>query len=102
MDRSIKPGDVLSVGQSFGSVNKIGVRAVSIVTREGKEHLIPNEILMTEEVVHWSYSTRDVSMSIPVGVGYASDVALAQKLIMEAASASSRVLASPRPHVWLP
>ena len=65
MDRSIKPGDVIAVGESFGSVNKIGVRAVSIVTREGKEYLIPNEILMTEEVVNWSYSTRDVRISIP-------------------------------------
>ena len=45
MDRSIKPGDVISVGESFGSVNKIGVRAVSIVTRDGKEYLIPNELL---------------------------------------------------------
>lgn len=101
MDRSIKPGDVISVGQSFGSVNKIGVRAVSIVTREGKEHLIPNEILMTEEVVNWSYSTRDVRMSIPVGVGYGADIELAQKLMMEAAIASARVLDSPRPNVWL-
>ncbi|PWG03796.1 mechanosensitive ion channel protein MscS [Sphingosinicella humi] len=101
MDRSIKPGDVISVGQSFGSVNKIGVRAVSIVTREGKEHLIPNEILMTEEVINWSYSTRDVRMSIPVGVGYGADIELAQKLMMEAAIASARVLESPRPNVWL-
>ena len=60
MDRSIKPGDVISVGESFGSVNKIGVRAVSIVTRDGKEYLIPNELLMTQEVVNWSYSSRDV------------------------------------------
>jgi small-conductance mechanosensitive channel len=101
MDRSIKPGDVISVGQSFGSVNKIGVRAVSIVTREGKEHLIPNEILMTEEVVNWSYSTREVRVSIPVGVSYASDIALAQRLMVEAATASARVLANPKPNVWL-
>jgi small-conductance mechanosensitive channel len=43
MDRSIKPGDVIVVGDSFGWVNKIGVRAVSVLTRDGKEHLIPNE-----------------------------------------------------------
>ena len=40
---------------SFGWVNKIGVRAVSVVTRDGKEHLIPNENLMTQEVENWSY-----------------------------------------------
>jgi len=101
MDRSIKPGDVISVGESFGQVNRIGVRAVSIVTRDGKEYLIPNELLMTQEVVNWSYSTRDVRISIPVAISYDSDVALAQKLMIEAAIASSRVLDSPKPAVWL-
>jgi small-conductance mechanosensitive channel len=101
MDRSVKPGDVISVGETFGSVSKIGVRAVSIVTREGKEYLIPNEILMTEEVVNWSYSTRDVRISIPVGVAYDCDVRLAQRLMVEAAKASARVLDSPNPVVWM-
>jgi small-conductance mechanosensitive channel len=101
MDRSIKPGDVISVGESFGQVNKIGVRAVSIVTRDGKEYLIPNELLMTQEVVNWSYSTRDVRISIPIGVGYDCDVGLAQKLMIEAADASPRVLATPKPAVWM-
>ena len=101
MDRSIKPGDVISVGESFGSVNKIGVRAVSIVTRDGKEYLIPNEILMTEEVVNWSYSTRDVRISIPVGIAYDCDVRLAQKLMIDAAHASTRVLDNPKPAVWM-
>jgi small-conductance mechanosensitive channel len=101
MDRSIKPGDVIVVGESFGHVTKIGVRAVSIVTRDGKEHLIPNENLMTQEVENWSYSSRDVRVHIPVGVAYSCDLALAQKLMIEAASASPRVLQAPAPRVWL-
>jgi len=101
MDRSIKPGDVISVGESFGSVSKIGVRAVSIVTRDGKEYLIPNELLMTQEVVNWSYSTRDVRVSIPIGIAYDCDVKLAHQLMLEAAGASARVLASPTPAVWM-
>ena len=101
MDRSIKPGDVISVGESFGSVNKIGVRAVSIVTRDGKEYLIPNELLMTQEVVNWSYSTRDVRISIPVGIPYDCDVDLAHALMVEAANASPRVLERPQPAVWM-
>ncbi|HYN45198.1 MAG TPA: mechanosensitive ion channel domain-containing protein [Allosphingosinicella sp.] len=108
MDRSIKPGDVISVGEgfgsageSFGSVNKIGVRAVSIVTRDGKEYLIPNELLMTQEVVNWSYSTKDVRISIPISVAYDCDVELAHKLMLEAAGASPRVLDAPRPAVWM-
>jgi small-conductance mechanosensitive channel len=101
MDRSIKPGDVISVGESFGQVNKIGVRAVSIVTRDGKEYLIPNELLMTQEVVNWSYSTRDVRISIPITIDYACDVKLAQRLMIEAADASPRVLETPKPNVWM-
>jgi small-conductance mechanosensitive channel len=101
MDRSIKPGDVIVVGESFGHVTKIGVRAVSIVTRDGKEHLIPNENLMTQEVENWSYSSRDVRVHIPVGVAYSCDLALAQKLMIEAARASPRVLQAPAPRVWL-
>jgi len=101
MDRSIKPGDVIVVDNTFGSVNKIGVRAVSVVTRDGKEHLIPNEQLMTEPVENWSYTSPNIRIHIPVGVGYNCDLALAQRLMIEAAAASERVLSTPRPTVWL-
>lgn len=101
MDRSIKPGDVIVVGDSFGWVNKIGVRAVSVITRDGKEHLIPNENLMTQEVENWSFSDRNVRIHIPVGIAYESDIKLAQKLMLEAALESPRVLETPRPNVWL-
>jgi small-conductance mechanosensitive channel len=101
MDRSIKPGDVIVVGDSFGSVNKIGVRAVSVVTRDGKEHLIPNENLMTQEVENWSYSDRKVRVRIPVGVAYDCDLKLAQELMLRAVAESPRVLDSPKPNVWL-
>lgn len=101
MDRSIKPGDVIVVGDSFGWVNKIGVRAVSVITRDGKEHLIPNENLMTQEVENWSFTDRNVRVRIPVGVGYETDLRRAQELMLQAATESPRVLASPPPNVWL-
>ena len=101
MDRSIKPGDVIVVGDSFGHVNKIGVRAVSIVTRDGKEHLIPNENLMTQEVENWSYSSPNVRLHIPVGVAYGCDLPRAQALMVEAAVTPARVLTTPKPTVWL-
>lgn len=101
MDRSIKPGDVIVVGDSFGWVNKIGVRAVSVVTRDGKEHLIPNENLMTQEVENWSFTNRNVRVRIPVSVAYNCDLKVAQELMFAAAAESPRVLASPKPNVWL-
>jgi small-conductance mechanosensitive channel len=101
MDRSVKPGDVIAVGDSFGHVTKIGVRAVSIVTRDGKEHLIPNENMMTQEVENWSYSSRDVRVHIPVGIAYDCDVPQAQKLMIQAAKEAKRVMQVPPPSVWL-
>lgn len=101
MDKSVKPGDVIVVGDTFGAINRIGIRAVSVLTRDGKEHLIPNELLMTQPVENWSYSNRDVRIRIPVGVSYASDLATAQRLMIEAASTPARVLRDPAPRVWL-
>ena len=51
LDKSIKPGDVISLGETFGYINALGARYVSIVTRDGKEYLIPNEDLITGQVV---------------------------------------------------
>lgn len=101
IDRSIKPGDVIAVGDTFGWVNKIGARAVSILTRDGKEHLIPNERLMIEEVENWSYSSRDVRIHVGFFVSYECDLRLAQRLAVEAAAISPRVLTSPAPVCWI-
>lgn len=101
MDRSIKPGDVIVVGDTFGWVNKIGVRAVSVLTRDGKEHLIPNEKLMTEAVENWSYSDRNVRLHIPIRVAYDCDIHRARELMLEAARAAPRVLSTPPPVCWL-
>jgi small-conductance mechanosensitive channel len=106
MDRSIKPGDVIAVSdgtgrESFGQIRKIGVRAISVVTRDKKEYLIPNENLMVNQVENWSYSSRDVRVKAPVGVAYDTDLELAEKLMCQAASAAPRVLKTPKPRVLL-
>jgi small-conductance mechanosensitive channel len=92
---------VIVVGDSFGWVNRIGVRAVSVVTRDGKEHLIPNENLMTQEVENWSYTDRNVRVRIPVRVAYSCDLKLAQSLMLQAAKDSPRVLDAPMSNVRL-
>ena len=56
LDKSIKPGDVISLGETFGWINTLGARYVSVVTRDGREFLIPNEDLITSQVVNWSHS----------------------------------------------
>lgn len=105
LDRSIKPGDVIAVNDGknsvVGQVTRIGIRAVSVVTRDKKEFLIPNENLMVNQVENWSYSSRDVRIKVPVGIGYGSDMALAERLMIAAALATPRVQPEPRPAVLL-
>ncbi|MDE2563617.1 MAG: mechanosensitive ion channel [Sphingomonadales bacterium] len=105
MDRSIKPGDVIAIGGdvngTFGQVKKIGIRAVSVTTRDQREYLIPNENLMTNQVENWSYSSKNVRFQIPVGVAYSADMDLAESLMLKAARESKRVLKVPSPTVWM-
>ncbi|MEF2229802.1 MAG: mechanosensitive ion channel domain-containing protein [Pseudodesulfovibrio sp.] len=97
MDRSIKPGDTIEVGGVFGVVRDMHSRYTSVLTRSGKEHLIPNELLISGEVVNWTYTDRNVRLEIPVGVAYGSDVEKALGLLVEAASGVGRVLTAPAP-----
>ncbi len=97
MDKSIKPGDVIAVENTYGWVNRLGARYVSILTRDGKEHLIPNETLISERVENWSYSTTTIRIHVPVGVSYKSDIDLVKKILIDAAKNNSRVLKSHQP-----
>lgn len=97
MDKSIKPGDVISVDDSFGWITRLNARYVSIITRDGREHLIPNEDLITNKVVNWSHSHTRVRLEIEFGVAYDSDPHQVRELAIEAATDVERVLSNPAP-----
>ena len=101
MDKSIKPGDVISLGTTFGWINHLGLRYASVITRDGIEHLIPNEELITQRVENWSHSNRLVRLKAPIGISYDSDVRLAMKLCIEAAQMVPRVQLDPEPRCQL-
>ena len=96
-DKSIKPGDVIGVGNTYGWVNSLGARYVSVITRDGKEHLIPNELLITEKVENWSFTNNDVRLRIPMRIAYDTDVHQAIQLILEVAHHIPRILNHPEP-----
>jgi small-conductance mechanosensitive channel len=100
-DKSIKPGDVIQLGDKFGWINFLGTRYTSVISRNGTEHLIPNENLVTNEVINWSYSNNLVRLEIPVGVSYGSDLEKARDLMLEVAATSPRVLKDPHPACYL-
>ena len=96
-DKSIKPGDVIQLGDTYGWINFLGARYVSVITRSGVEHLLPNESLITGKVINWSHSNNLVRLQVPVGISYDSDLETATKLMLEVAAGTTRVLQEPKP-----
>ncbi len=92
LDKSIKPGDVISLGETFGWIEALGARYVSVVTRDGKEYLIPNEDLITNQVVNWSHSDEYVRLDINFGTSYGDDPHLVRRIAIDAAQSVDRVL----------
>ncbi len=100
-DRSIKPGDIITVGDKFGWVEQLNARYVVVRNREGVDTLIPNENLITSEVINWSYADTNVRMIIKVQISYDDDPEQALALMMDCANVSPRILTEPPPTVRL-
>ena len=96
-DKSIKPGDVITVGDSFGWVDTMGARYTSVVSRDGREYLIPNEDFITQRVVNWTFSNDRVRNDIKFGVSYGSDPHRVRAAAIAAAASVPRVLKDPAP-----
>nr|WP_246002416.1 mechanosensitive ion channel domain-containing protein [Pacificibacter maritimus] len=91
LDKSIKPGDVISLGDTFGWINTLGARYASVVTRDGKEYLIPNEDLITNQVVNWSHTNSFVRLDIHFGTAYSDDPHQVRQIAIEAADSVDRI-----------
>ncbi|HYD32797.1 MAG TPA: mechanosensitive ion channel domain-containing protein [Azospirillaceae bacterium] len=101
MDRSIKPGDIIQVGETYGWVSSLGARYVSVETRDGTEFLIPNEDIITQQVINWSHRDPFARIKVNVRVSFQSDLKLALDLLVQAASRPPRVLTRPEPRALL-
>lgn len=101
MDRSIKPGDVIQIQDTYGSINKLAARYTSVITRDGTEYLIPNEDMITQPVINWSHTNRIVRRRIPLSVSYKTDLDQAIEIMNSAATDNERVLEAPAPRTLL-
>jgi small-conductance mechanosensitive channel len=104
MDKSIKPGDVISFTgttgtstENFGWVQELRGRYVVVRDRDGVETLVPNQNLITNSVINWSYSDQRVRLRLPVMVSYDNDPELALRVLLEAAHNHPRILREPGP-----
>ncbi len=104
MDKSIKPGDVISFTghtgtstENFGWVQELRGRYIVVRDRDGVETLVPNQNLITNSVINWSYSDQRVRLRLPVVISYQDDPEVALRLLIEAASNHPRILREPAP-----
>lgn len=101
LDKSIKPGDVITVAsttsESFGQINYLAARYVSVIARDGREYLIPNEDLIINQVINWSYTDEFVRQDIHFGTSYDSDPYLVRRLAIKAAGSHTRVVTDKKP-----
>ncbi|HSJ98508.1 MAG TPA: mechanosensitive ion channel domain-containing protein [Myxococcota bacterium] len=100
-ERPIRPGDFVRVGESTGTVLRIGARATEIRTPDHVSILVPNARFLEGEVVNWSHRSPRCRLHVPVGLAYGTDPARARTALLEAACGHPKVLADPRPGVDL-
>ncbi|QQR41221.1 mechanosensitive ion channel family protein [Devosia rhizoryzae] len=101
LDRSVKPGDTIAVGDTFGWIVDLRARFVSVMTRDGRKYLIPNEDFITKEVINWSYSDENVRVDVEFGVAYDSDPHQVTAIAIVAAQTVERVSSYKEPVCWL-
>lgn len=97
LDKSIKPGDVIQVGATYGWVTSMGTRYVSIETRDGPAFLVPNEDIITHQVVNWTHRSDLTRLKVRIQVPFDSDLDLALALLVQAADKPPRVVKEPTP-----
>ncbi len=96
-DKSIKPGDIITLGDNYGWVDTMGARYTSVVSPDGREYLIPNEDFVTQRVINWSYSNERVGLDVRFGVSYGSDPHRVREVALAAIASVERVLSDPAP-----
>jgi small-conductance mechanosensitive channel len=96
-DKSIKPGDVISMGEHFGWVTNMGARYTSVDLKDGRELLIPNEDLITQRVINWSYSSDLMRLEVKFNTTYDSDLHKTRDAAIKAAQSVPAVLKNPAP-----
>jgi small-conductance mechanosensitive channel len=91
-DKSVKPGDLISVEDSFGRVSAMNTRYISVAAGDGREFLIPNEDLITKKVVNWTYTNTNTLLKVNFATNYEADPNLVCRLAVEIATATPRVM----------
>ena len=100
-DKSVKPGDLVTIGDSTGRINEMKTRYISVAAGDGREFLIPNEDLVTQKVTNWTYSDKNTLVKVIFGTNYDADPRLVCKLATDVAAAALRAIKNKPPNCIL-
>jgi small-conductance mechanosensitive channel len=92
VDKSVKPGDLVTIGDSSGRISAMKTRYISVAAGDGREFLIPNEDLVTQKVTNWTYTDKNTLVKVNFAADYEADPRLVCKLAIEIAAASPRII----------
>jgi small-conductance mechanosensitive channel len=96
-DKSVKPGDLVTIGDNTGRISAMKTRYISVAAGDGREFLVPNEDLVTQKVVNWTYTDKNTLVKIIFGTNYDADPRLVCKLAIDVAAAAPRALKNKPP-----
>jgi small-conductance mechanosensitive channel len=97
VDKSVKPGDLVTIGDSQGRISAMKTRYISVAAGDGREFLIPNEDLVTQKVTNWTYTDKNTLVKVLFATNYDADPKLVCKLAADVASAAPRAIKSRPP-----
>lgn len=89
-DKSVKPGDLVTIGELSGRISAMNTRYISVAAGDGREFLIPNEDLVTQKVVNWTYNNSDTLVKVGFGTNYEADPRLVCRIAMDVAAESPK------------
>ena len=101
VDKSVKPGDLVTIGDSSGRISAMKTRYISVAAGDGREFLIPNEDLVTQKVVNWTYTDKNTLVKVAFGANYDADPRLVCRLAAEIAAANPRATKGKTPNCIL-
>jgi small-conductance mechanosensitive channel len=101
VDKSVKPGDLVTIGDSSGRISAMKTRYISVAAGDGREFLIPNEDLVTQRVTNWTYTDKNTLVKVNFSTNYDADPRLVCKLAIETAARAERALKSKAPNCLL-
>jgi small-conductance mechanosensitive channel len=101
VDKSVKPGDLVTIGDNSGRISAMKTRYISVAAGDGREFLIPNEDLVTQRVTNWTYTDKNTLVKVNFGTNYDADPRLVCKLAIETAAGAQRALKSKPPNCLL-